>query len=70
MMEWMVEMDGDGRSRLRLAGSWTEIVLRYLQDLPENEIATLLGCRPGTVKSSLSVGWPPLERRSPDDRQR
>jgi RNA polymerase sigma factor (sigma-70 family) len=30
------------------------IVLRYYQDLPEAEIAALLGCRPGTVKSSLS----------------
>ncbi len=30
------------------------VALRYYQDLPEAEIATLLGCRPGTVKSSLS----------------
>jgi RNA polymerase sigma factor (sigma-70 family) len=30
------------------------VVLRYYQDLPEVEIARLLGCRPGTVKSSLS----------------
>jgi RNA polymerase sigma factor (sigma-70 family) len=30
------------------------VVLRYYQDLPEAEIAKLLGCRPGTVKSSLS----------------
>ena len=30
------------------------VVLRYYQDLPEAEIANLLGCRPGTVKSSLS----------------
>jgi RNA polymerase sigma factor (sigma-70 family) len=29
-------------------------VLRYYQDLPEAEIANLLGCRPGTVKSTLS----------------
>jgi RNA polymerase sigma factor (sigma-70 family) len=29
------------------------VVLRYLQDLPEAEIASALGCRPGTVKSTL-----------------
>lgn len=30
------------------------VVLRYFEDLPEREIATALGCRPGTVKSLLS----------------
>jgi RNA polymerase sigma-70 factor (sigma-E family) len=30
------------------------VVLRYYQDLPEAEIARVLGCRPGTVKSSLN----------------
>jgi RNA polymerase sigma factor (sigma-70 family) len=30
------------------------VVLRYFEDLPEREIATVLGCRPGTVKSLLS----------------
>lgn len=30
------------------------IVLRYLQDLPEAEIALVLSCRPGTVKSLLA----------------
>lgn len=30
------------------------VVLRYFEDLPEAEIARLLGCRPGTVKSLLS----------------
>jgi RNA polymerase sigma-70 factor (sigma-E family) len=29
------------------------VVLRYYEDLPEAEIARLLGCRPGTVKSLL-----------------
>lgn len=32
------------------------IVLRFYEDLPEREIARLLGCRPGTVKSLLSRG--------------
>lgn len=30
------------------------VVLRYFEDLPEAEIAHVLGCRPGTVKSLLS----------------
>ena len=29
------------------------VVLRFYEDLPEAEIAALLGCRPGTVKSLL-----------------
>lgn len=29
------------------------VVLRYYEDLPELEIAEVLGCRPGTVKSLL-----------------
>lgn len=32
------------------------IVLRYYEDLPERDIARILGCAPGTVKSSLSRG--------------
>jgi RNA polymerase sigma-70 factor (sigma-E family) len=32
------------------------IVLRYYEDLSEQETADLLGCRPGTVKSLISRG--------------
>ena len=32
----------------------TAVLLRYFEDLPEREIAELLGCRPGTVKSMLA----------------
>jgi RNA polymerase sigma factor (sigma-70 family) len=32
------------------------LVLRFYEDLPEAEIARLLGCRPGTVKSLLHRG--------------
>jgi RNA polymerase sigma factor (sigma-70 family) len=32
------------------------IVLRFYEDLPEAEIARLLGCRPGTVKSLIHRG--------------
>ena len=36
--------------------SWRQraaVVLRFYEDLPEREIAEILGCRPGTVKSLL-----------------
>jgi DNA-directed RNA polymerase specialized sigma24 family protein len=32
------------------------LVLRFYEDLPEAEIARLLGCRPGTVKSLIHRG--------------
>lgn len=32
------------------------LVLRYYEDLPEDAIAEVLGCRPGTVKSLASRG--------------
>jgi RNA polymerase sigma factor (sigma-70 family) len=38
------------------------IVLRYWDDLPEGQIAELLGCRPGTVKSLLSRGLDALRQ--------
>lgn len=38
------------------------IVLRYWEDLPEVDIAELLGCRPGTVKSMLSRGLDALRQ--------
>lgn len=37
------------------------VVLRYFEDLPEREIAAVLGCRPGTVKSLLSRGLATLK---------
>jgi RNA polymerase sigma-70 factor (sigma-E family) len=37
------------------------VVLRYLDDMPETEIAQILQCRPGTVKSLLSRGLARLE---------
>lgn len=37
------------------------VVLRYFEDLPETEIARLLGCRPGTVKSLLARSLPKLK---------
>jgi RNA polymerase sigma-70 factor (sigma-E family) len=32
------------------------LVLRFYEDLPEAQIAEILGCRPGTVKSLLARG--------------
>ena len=34
----------------------TALVLRYFEDLPDDEIGQALGCRPGTVRSLISRG--------------
>ena len=39
------------------------LALRFYHDLSEAEIAETLGCRPGTVKSSLHRGLKELRRR-------
>jgi RNA polymerase sigma factor (sigma-70 family) len=36
------------------------VVLRYYEDLTEREIATILGCAPGTVKSQASAAMKSL----------
>lgn len=41
------------------------VVLRFYEDLPEAEIARLLGCRPGTVKSLLARGLDKLRKVIP-----
>lgn len=38
------------------------VVLRYVEDMSEREIANALGCRPGTVKSLLSRAFHSLQR--------
>jgi len=38
------------------------IVLRFYEDLAEADIAQVLGCRPGTVKSLLSRGLAQLRK--------
>ncbi len=38
------------------------IVLRFYEELSEREIAGLLGCRPGTVKSLLTRGLRTLRK--------
>ncbi|MFU8874057.1 SigE family RNA polymerase sigma factor [Micromonospora sp. SL4-19] len=38
------------------------LVLRYLHDLPVNEVADLLGCSVGTVKSQASHGLKTMRR--------
>ena len=44
-------------SRQRIA-----IVLRFYEDLPEREVADILRCRPGTVKSLVSRGLETLRK--------
>jgi len=40
----------------------TAIVLRYWGDLPDDETAAALGCRPGTVRSHISRGVAQLRK--------
>ncbi len=44
------------------AGQRAAVVLRYYADLPETEVAQLLGCAVGTVKSQLSKARATLSR--------
>jgi RNA polymerase sigma-70 factor (sigma-E family) len=39
------------------------LVLRYYEDLSEQQIADVLGCRPGTVKSQAAAALATLRRR-------
>lgn len=54
-------------------GAREAVVLRFYLDLPESEIARLLGCRPGTVKSRISralrqlASSPALAEPRPDE---
>jgi RNA polymerase sigma-70 factor (sigma-E family) len=51
------EIDETWAAMRRLpAGQRAVLVLRFYEDLPESEIARLLGCRVGTVKSRLHRG--------------
>ena len=58
----------DERDRLRRAltclspGERAAVVLRHIEDLPEAEVARLLGCSVGTVKSQSARGLAKLRR--------
>jgi RNA polymerase sigma factor (sigma-70 family) len=45
----------------------TAMVLRYWVDLPVNEIADAMDCRPGTVSSLLHRGLADLRKELADD---
>lgn len=45
------------------------LVLRYYEGLPEVDIADVLGCSPGTVKSQASKALANLRRQLGDDRR-
>jgi RNA polymerase sigma factor (sigma-70 family) len=49
-----VQVDLARALRTLPAAQRVAVVLRYLEDMPETEIATLLGVPPGTVKSRLA----------------
>jgi RNA polymerase sigma factor (sigma-70 family) len=65
---------GDADAALAHDEMWTAIstlpprqravlVLRYYEDLSEQQIADALGCRPGTVKSQASAALASLRNR-------
>lgn len=58
--------DPDGLAVRQALGTLTArqraaVVLRYFDDLAEADIASALGCRPGTVKSLLARAMPKLK---------
>jgi RNA polymerase sigma factor (sigma-70 family) len=60
--------DNDSATALRSAlsrlpaGQRAVLVLRFLCDVPVNEVGELLGCSPGTVKSQTSHGLAKLRQ--------
>lgn len=53
----MIERLDLQRALLRLTKRQPDaVVLRYIADLSEADVAALLGCSPGTVKSHLNRG--------------
>ena len=65
--------DSDERDRLRRAlqtlskGERAVVVLRHVEDLPEADVARLLGCSTGTVKSQASRGLAKLRAALSND---
>jgi RNA polymerase sigma-70 factor (sigma-E family) len=44
----------------------TALVLRYFEDLPESQVATIMGCSVGTVRSHTARALTRLRERFPD----
>jgi RNA polymerase sigma-70 factor (sigma-E family) len=65
----VVERDAMWRALAMLPpGQRAVIVLRYYEDLTEAEIATVLGCSPGTVKSQAAKAMAHLREQLADSR--
>ena len=59
----IVERDAVWHAVLRMPMQQrTAIVLRFYEDLAEDDIAAVMGCRPGTVRSLVSRGMATLRR--------
>ena len=56
-----------GALRRLAPGYRAALVLRYLEDLPDHEIAAILGCQPSTVRSQ-ATREPSRHRRRGDGR--
>ncbi|MER7280250.1 SigE family RNA polymerase sigma factor [Dactylosporangium sp. NPDC000244] len=73
-----VPVDGESETALAVRAALARVpkrqqavlVLRYLCDLPVDEVATILNCSPGTVKSQCSRGLAAMRRLVGDDLQR
>ena len=63
-----IEWRADDR-QFHLANGQLSLVLRVYEDLPEDRVADILGCRPGTVRSLVFRGLAELRVhvRSDDD---
>lgn len=64
-------VDAAGALRDLLAGlpprQRAAIALRYVHDMPDDEIAALLGCSPQTVRSQVSRGLATMRSHRPDE---
>ncbi len=64
---WVADRDALARALAVLTPrERTIVVLRYLEDLSERDVATIVGVSPGTVKSTASRALQKLRATTPD----